>query len=72
MTLLDQKDFRVIKGEKSPMSGWFSPSYGFKCETSVLSISITGTPEESTLTTGIGIDRPFDLRDITARLNEIE
>jgi uncharacterized heparinase superfamily protein len=72
MTVLDQNDFRVIKGEKSPIFGWFSPSYGLKCETSVLNISITGIPEESTLTTGIGIDRPFNLRDIKARLDEIE
>jgi hypothetical protein len=72
MTVLNQNDFRVIKGEKSPILGWFSPSYGLKCGTSVLNISITGIPEESTLTTGIGIDRHFDLRDIKARLDEIE
>ena len=72
ITIFDQNDFRVIKGESSPILGWFSPSYGLKCETSVLNISITGTPEESTLTTGIGIDSPFDLQDIKERLDEIE
>jgi hypothetical protein len=72
VTVLDQNDFRVIKGANSPILGWFSPSYGLKCETSVLNISISGIPEESTLTTGIGIDRPFDLQDIKARLDEIE
>jgi hypothetical protein len=72
ITIFDHSDFRVIKGERSPILGWFSHSYGFKCETSVLSISITGTPEESTFTTGIGVDSPFDLQDITERLGEIE
>jgi hypothetical protein len=62
----------VIKGERDPLLGWFSHSYGLKCETSVLNISVTGTAEESTFTTGIGVDSPFDLQDITERLCEIE
>jgi len=72
VAIFDQKNFRVVKGERGPILGWFSHSYGLKCETSVLNISITGSPEESTFTTVIGIDRPFDLQDITARLDEIE
>jgi hypothetical protein len=65
ITIFNQNDFRVIKGERDPILGWFSHSYGLKCETSVLNISITGTPEESAFTTGIGVDSPFDLQDIT-------
>ena len=72
ITLFNQNDFRVIKGEKTPMLGWFSNSYGLKCETSVLNISITGTPQESTFTTGIGVHGSFDLQDIIERLGEIE
>jgi hypothetical protein len=72
ITIFDQDDFREIKGERGPILGWFSHSYGLKCETSVLNISAIGTPEESTFTTGIGIDAPFDLQDITGRLGEIE
>jgi hypothetical protein len=72
MTIFDHEDFQVIKGERDPILGWFSYSYGLKCETSVLNISITATPEESTFTTGIGVGRPFDLQDITSRLDEIE
>jgi hypothetical protein len=72
ITIFDQNDFRVIKGERDPILGWFSHSYGLKCETPVLNISITGTPEESTFTTGIGVDSPIDLQNITERLGEIE
>jgi hypothetical protein len=72
ITIFNQNDFRVIKGERDPLLGWFSHSYGLKCETSVLNISVTGTAEESTFTTGIGVDSPFDLQDITERLCEIE
>ena len=71
MTIFDQNDFRVIRGKRSPILGWFSPSYGLKCETSVLTVSITGTPEESIFMTGIGAGNPFDLQDITERLGEI-
>jgi hypothetical protein len=72
MTTFDQNEFQVIKGERTPLLGWFSHSYGLKCETSVLNRSITGTPEESTFTTGIGVGSPFDIQDITEKLDEIE
>ena len=72
LTIFDQNDFQVIKGEKTPELGWYSHSYGLKCETSLLNISTIGTPEESTFTTGIGVGRPFDLQDIISRLGEIE
>jgi len=72
ITVFDQNNFRVIKGERNPILGWFSPSYGLKCETSVLSRSITGTPEELSITTGISVDSPVDLQQITERLDEIE
>jgi hypothetical protein len=72
LTIFDCDDLRVRKGERSPILGWFSPSYGLKCETSVLNISVTGTPEESTFTTGIGVDSPFDLQDINERPGVIE
>jgi uncharacterized heparinase superfamily protein len=71
ITNFDQNEFRVKKGESSPIFGWFSDSYGLKCETSVLNISITGTPEESTFTTGISVNSPFDLQDIKERLGAI-
>ena len=70
--IFDNKDFQVIKGGRNPILGWFSSSYGLRCESSVLNISITGTPEESTFTTGIGVGRHFNLQDIISRLDEIE
>jgi hypothetical protein len=72
MTIFDQNGFRVIKGNRNPILGWYSNSYGYKCKTSVLNFSITRTIEEATFTTGIAIDGPFDLQAITERLGEIE
>jgi len=71
-TIFDQKEFQLVKGGRRPILGWFSHSYGLKCETFVLNISITGSPGESTFTTGIGVYSPFDLEDITAKLEKIE
>jgi hypothetical protein len=72
ITVLDSGDFRVIRGKRDPLLGWFSDSYGFKCETSVLHLSTTGTPGVTTFTTGIGIAAPFELKNINERLGEIE
>lgn len=72
ITMIDQSELRIVKGAINPILGWFSHSYGLKCESSVLNISISGTPEEATFTTGIGVGRPFDLQEITERLSEIE
>ena len=62
----------MIKGKRGPIHGWFSEAYGLKCESSVLSISITGMPDETAFSTGIGIAAPFELEEINERLAEIE
>jgi hypothetical protein len=72
ITIFDQNNIREVKGERDPLLGWFSRSYGQKCETSVLSILTTGISEESKFTTGIGVDTPIDLQEFSEKLDEIE
>ena len=56
--LLDGNNFNIIRGQKNPLFGWYSPSYGIKSESSVLSCIMRGTPQEVSLTTAIFIHSP--------------
>ena len=57
MRLLNKNVFHIIKGQIDPLFGWYSPSYGIKRESAVLSCTMTGTPKEVSFITAICI--PF-------------
>jgi hypothetical protein len=42
MRLQDGQDFVVVKGQKDPLLGWYSPAYGIKEEAAVLHATMTG------------------------------
>jgi len=46
LRLQDGQDFVVVKGQKDPLLGWYSPAYGIKEESPVLYASRTGTAEQ--------------------------
>lgn len=53
--------FSLIKGERNPPFGWFSPAYGLKMESAVLSCRKRGKPESISFITAIGVgtsDKP--------------
>lgn len=56
MRLLDGNNFNVIKGQKDPLFGWYSPAYGIKRESGVLSCMMKGIPQQVTFTTAIYIN----------------
>ena len=60
MSLLDGKKFNVIKGKRNPIFGWYSPSYGIKRESNVLSCSVKDTPKEVSFTTAICLFSPHE------------
>ena len=55
MKFLDGNTFNLITGQTSPLVGWYSPAYGMKQATSVLSCTMRGTPKEVSFTTAICI-----------------
>jgi Heparinase II/III-like protein/Heparinase II/III N-terminus len=59
--LLNENSFSVIKGQKDPLFGWYSPSYGAKCESGVLSCMMRGTPKEVSFITTICIHSPKEM-----------
>ena len=56
MKLLDEHHFNVIKGQKDPLFGWYSPCYGIKRKSGVLSSTMRGTAKEVSFTTAICIN----------------
>ena len=55
MRLLGGNNFNVIKGQRKPIFGCYSPCYGIKRKSCVLSSTIRGTAKEISLTTAICI-----------------
>ena len=72
MRLLDENNFDVIKGQKDPLLGWYSPSYGIKCKSGVLSCTKKGIPKEVSLVTAICLEFPPETNILTQRLYKIE
>jgi len=58
MKLLNGNNFNLIKGQKNPLFGWYSPSYGVKRESGVLSCTMRGTAQEVSFTTAICLYSP--------------
>lgn len=46
-------------GEEDPPFGWYSPTYGIKMKSGVLSCLIEGAPEDVSFMTAIGIECPL-------------
>lgn len=63
--LLNGNSFNVIKGQKNPLFGWYSPSYGIKREGVVLSCTMRGTPKEVSFTTAICIYSSKEINTLT-------
>jgi len=51
--LLEGKRFELIKGQEKPILGWYSPAYGIKQKSGVLSCTAHGYPEEVEFKTAI-------------------
>lgn len=53
ITLLEGADFSLVKGQTDPILGWYSPSYGIKQETSVLTCARVGGATQVSFITAI-------------------
>lgn len=58
--LLGQDDFLLVRGQLSPLLGWYSPSYGIKRKSGVLNCTKTGVPGEISFVTVICTESPLD------------
>jgi len=70
--LLDGNNFIVTKGQKEPIFGWYSPAYGVKRESNVLSCTVKGTPTEVSFITAICINSPLETMALFQKLSKIE
>jgi len=63
ITLLRGKQFRTACGETTPPFGWYSPAYGKKVQSSVLSCQATGAPDQVSFVTAISIGKALPSLD---------
>jgi len=64
LKLLGNHSFKFYSGEENPPFGWYSPAYGVKMKSSVLSCLIEGAPEDVSFMTAIGTEAPLEIESI--------
>ena len=64
LKLLGNHGFIFYSGEEDPPFGWYSPKYGIKMKSGVLSCLIEGAPEDVTFMTAIGTESPPEIEPI--------
>jgi hypothetical protein len=70
---VDAADFSVKNGEKNPLFGWYSPCYGIKLKSSVLSCGKKGGPDTVSFITAIcANNKPLDDGNVFERIKQIE
>jgi len=70
--LLNSNNFDIIKGQRDPLFGWYSPMYGIKHESGVLNCVEKGAPQSITFTTAICIHSPKLISTLAQRFYKFE
>ncbi len=68
MRLLENCDFSIIRGLKDPIHGWYSPAYGKKLKSNVMSCQKNGFPHEICFLTAICAEDIIDMKNIQVML----
>jgi hypothetical protein len=69
---LNEMNFKIINGQRNPLFGWYSPSYGIKRESGVLSCEVKGIAQEVSFTTAVCIHSPREIETLYQRLSKFE
>jgi hypothetical protein len=72
LRLLYEDDFVGIRGQKEPLLGWYSPSYGIKKKCGVLNCTKRGMPREISFVTAICTESPLKVESLHERLMQFE
>ena len=64
LRLLEEDDFLIISGQEKPINGWYSPHYGKKIESKVLTCQKSGNSDEIYFVTAICTEFPPSLKII--------
>jgi hypothetical protein len=70
--LIEGGNFEIIRGKENPICGWYSPAYGLKAPTTVLTCARQGRPEETVFLTVLSLERPCDINELKNRFRQIE
>jgi hypothetical protein len=64
--------FEVIRGREEPIHGWYSPAYGIKLPSPVLSCRSRKQTEEAGFVTVLSLGGPCDVNELKNRFRQIE
>ena len=65
-------DFSNFRGKRNPILGWYSPSYGTKTDTNVLTCTKQGYPRDVFFVTAICTDEPASTQALHDRMVQLE
>jgi hypothetical protein len=65
--LLDGSFFNYFAGRENPLFGWYSPAYGVRLKSGVLSHSKRGYSNDVAFLTAISINRPMHAKELLKR-----
>ena len=66
ISLFGGDDFVIVKGQKNPLLGWYSPAYGIRRESGVLNCTRRGATKEVSFVTAICTEAPCDPEKLQA------
>ena len=64
LRLLDGSCFNYFEGQDNPVFGWYSPSYGVRLKSGVLSHNKRGYSNDVSFVTAICINRPRQMQEL--------
>ncbi len=67
LRLLEDSSFNYFSGCEHPLFGWYSPSYGVRVKSGVLSHSKRGYPNDVSFLTAISINKPKHVQELLAK-----
>jgi len=71
LSLLWGASFQFSEGLEDPMFGWYSPSYGVRLKSGVLSCLKTGRSNEVSFVTALCMNEPSGVEDLALRLFQV-
>jgi hypothetical protein len=70
--LVEGGSFEVIKGQDDPIHGWYSPAYGLKLPSPVLTCRVRKPTGEAQFVTVFSLGGPCDVNELKNRYRQIE
>jgi hypothetical protein len=72
LSLFGDEGFTLVKGQETPIHGWYSPQYGIKLPSAVLTVTLRGNPNNISFVTVIAMEGRLQIGPLLERFSEFE